>query len=268
MPNWCHNTLTVSGEADELQRFLEAARPTEDVLRSEYDTRWVVPAWVPPENHEQYLADLGEKPPFNEFVKQAVEQQPLSFASLVPEASDEELRALERYQPCTMCGAHGTLPENEEQAAERGAKWYEWMLPDVRKDRTCNVCHGTTEERVGSEGWYEWRLRHWGTKWDAAFGHGPMIAIGSHEMNVDATVEAQGATITPTVAVFKFDTAWSPPSPVVETASERFPELEFVLRYGEPGGGYAGEERYVAGVCVESEDLEVEEVLAPEEMWF
>lgn len=233
MPNWCHNTLTVSGEADELARFVEAARPR---------------------------GENGED---------AEQGQPLSFASFVPQPSDEELRKLENYQPCTMCGATGTLPENEMEAHDLGAKWYPWMDPAEREERTCNVCRGTTQERVGMEGWYEWRLRNWGTKWDAAFANtSGVMALGNGDMDVEASKESQVATITPTVAVYKFDTAWSPPAPVIEVASEQHPELEFVLQFAEVGHEYAGRIRFVAGVTVEEEELEVEDVLAPEEMWF
>lgn len=224
MPNWCHNTLTVSGEEAELKAFVEKVKG---------------------------------------------EDRPLSFAKIVPQPSDEELRALESYKPCTMCGAHGTLPESEEQAAERGAKWYVWMLPGEREDRTCNVCRGSKEERIGMEGWYTWRCDAWGTKWDASFSDsGPFIALGQEGMDVELTKATQGGTFTPTVAVYKFDTAWAPPEPVVEAASEQHPELEFTLRYGEPGEGYAGEARFIAGLAVDRQNLEVEEVLAPEEMWY
>lgn len=253
MPNWCHNTLTVSGEAGELARFVQAVRPSAESLRRPYS------GW-----NEKWD---GPKPPFEEYVADVQEKQPLSFETLVPQPSDDELRALESYQPCTMCGAYGTLPESEEQARERGARWYEWMLPSERSDRSCNVCGGSKKERVGMEGWYSWRLRAWGTKWDASFGE-PFLALGSDEASVDETTAALGGTVTPTVAVYKFDTAWSPPTGFVESASEQFPELEFGLRFGEPGNGFAGIIRWLAGLTLEEEELAIEDVLAPEEMWF
>lgn len=226
MPNWCHNTLTVSGEADALAVFVEKVK---------------------------------------------TEEQPLTFAAIVPPPSEEELRALETHKPCTMCGAVGTLPESEEQAAQVGARWYDWMVVGGPRgdDRSCNVCRGSGEERVGEPGWYEWRCEHWGTKWDAAFeDSGPFIGMGTESMDVELSKQSQVATITPTVAVYKFDTAWAPPEPVIEAASEQHPELEFVLRFAEIGEGYAGEMRYISGLAVENQPLEVTDVLAPEEMWF
>lgn len=227
VPNWCHDTLTVRGEADELARFVAAA----------------------------YESD----------------EQPLSFDKLVPEPTEEEYAEIDELnkQACHMCGGHGDLPVSEEQAIERGSKWYPWMAPGERKDRTCNVCGGKGRAlpSLMDAAWRDWRSANWGCKWDASFS-GPMMALGSEDSDVDASVEAQGSTITPTVAVYKFDTPWAPPSPFVEHASAKFPELEFVLQFGEPGEGYAGVERFVAGCCVESEEMAIEDVLAPEEMWF
>ena len=37
-----------------------------------------------------------------------------------------------------------------------------------------------------------------------------------------------------------FDTAWSPPLPVVRKAAELFPSLSFELRYFECGDGFNG----------------------------
>ena len=40
--------------------------------------------------------------------------------------------------------------------------------------------------------------------------------------------------------VFHFDTAWSPPTPVIKNAAERFPALTFELRYFECGDCFNG----------------------------
>jgi hypothetical protein len=258
VPNWCHNTLTVKGEADELARFVEAVRPTEVSARCAY---------------ENTLWGRARRPSFKRYFKELRESQPLSFAALIPQPPDEELRELETYQPCTMCGAVGTLPESEDEAILRGARWYPWMDPAERKaqiesdDRTCNLCGGSGEERVSSEGWYTWRCANWGCKWDASFD-GPFLALGSDEANVDETVAALGGTITPTVAIYKFDTAWAPPAPFVEEASGLYPGLTFELKYGEPGEGIAGLMICVGGLTLTDDELELEDVLAPEEMWF
>lgn len=72
--------------------------------------------------------------------------------------------------------------------------------------------------------WYEWKRDHWGTKWDAS----------------DPTVE-HGYVNDKLTLRYVFDTAWSPPRAVIDTAAEQWPQLTFTLAYDEPGldfGGY------------------------------
>lgn len=243
IPNWCHCTLTVQAEEPaELTKFVEAVlEPVDDEsLRREYE--------------EAFFTD--ERPTFEQYAeKRRAERQPLSFSSLVP-FNEEEWPS--EIATCYLCSGTGERPGGREQF---GDEWYAGC-------NGCNGCNGTGESVVtGGEGWYRHHITKWGTKWDANFG-GPHLALMSEEADLDASVEAQGVVQTPTTAIYKFDTAWSPPGAFVETASEMFPELEFTLQYGEPGVGFAGRARYVAGVCVEEEELEVDDVLAPEEQWY
>lgn len=66
-------------------------------------------------------------------------------------------------------------------------------------------------EKVGYTSWYDWCCDKWGTKWNAC---DPDI-----EAEYDDWVE------------IRFDTAWSPPAPVVEVLRARFPNLDVRLHY-------------------------------------
>ena len=78
-----------------------------------------------------------------------------------------------------------------------------------------------------NSGGYEWCIDNWGTKWNA--------------VNVtDVEIDDEQAT-------FTFDTAWSPPLPVIQAFSKMFPEHEFNIEYYEAGIGFCGQARYVAG---------------------
>lgn len=112
--------------------------------------------------------------------------------------------------------------------------------------------------------WMGWRLRYWGTKWDANFGV-PSAAIGSEEMAVS---EPAGLLRTDDSLIYSFLTAWSPPENAIIHASNRFPDLEFDLLFAEPGMDFAGRLKILSGVCVSREDLVVEDVLAAEDRWF
>jgi hypothetical protein len=73
------------------------------------------------------------------------------------------------------------------------------------------------------QGWYEWRIEHWGTKWDAEFE--------------DVT---EPLRIRRTRATYVFLTAWGPPVEWLQPASEAYPELTFRLDYADQGGAYSG----------------------------
>jgi hypothetical protein len=79
--------------------------------------------------------------------------------------------------------------------------------------------------RGDDELWWYWRVQHWGTKWQPQ-------GCQFTEDGWDNPVE-RCETIT-------FDTAWSPPLPVVLAMSKKFPTLEFDLRYFESGCAFNG----------------------------
>jgi hypothetical protein len=78
--------------------------------------------------------------------------------------------------------------------------------------------------------WYSWNNRNWGTKWDAT----------NPELVVD---EENGENW---VLVYKFDTAWAPPVPVIEKLSEQYPTLLLTLEYEEEQG-WGGELEFCKG---------------------
>ena len=80
-----------------------------------------------------------------------------------------------------------------------------------------------------NHGGYEWCLQNWGTKWN--FG----------EVNMTTTKNAH---------IYQFDTAWSPPIPVIGAMSERYPHLTFTLRYYEQGCGFSGMMEIRAGSVI------------------
>jgi hypothetical protein len=239
-PNWAHNTLTVRGDAEPLLAFVEKVR---------------------------------------------TDEQPLTFAAHVPDWPDEQIKAMDdaAMEDCYMCGGTGYRPRTELEALTMGVPFYgEAVKEDVPDEerRACNVCKDPAKDwEPGIPGtgralpqtaqgcWWDMRYSQWGTKWDASF-NGPFMALGDAGADVDACVDAQGSVLTPEVAIYKFDTAWSPPVPWLITVAEMEPELEFELHFGEPGNNFAGRVHFAGGVCVLEEECEVDEILAPEEMWF
>ena len=85
------------------------------------------------------------------------------------------------------------------------------------------------EAETGYREWYSWAVDNWGTKWP------PSVAL----------YEADGVS-----ATFRFDSAWSPPSALIQRISEKFPNLTFVLEYSEPGMGFLGAEAFKGGEVI------------------
>lgn len=71
-----------------------------------------------------------------------------------------------------------------------------------------------------NSGGYEWCCTHWGTKW------------GMYDFSEWKRFKRS--------AFIQFDSAWSPPLPVIHAIAEKFPKLKFTIRYYECGGGFKG----------------------------
>jgi hypothetical protein len=67
-------------------------------------------------------------------------------------------------------------------------------------------------KRTGQPNWHTWRLRNWGTKWNACY----------------CSLVQEGES-----AIFHFSTAWSHPEPVIRKLSELFPLVTLDVRYTE-----------------------------------
>ena len=85
------------------------------------------------------------------------------------------------------------------------------------------------EKLLEGEQWYGWRLDNWGTKWEGYDGR----------FNCDD------------FSSFLFDTAWSPPLPIIKKLAELTGQT-FILEYIEEGNFFCG--RYIAGSDGETDE--------------
>lgn len=68
--------------------------------------------------------------------------------------------------------------------------------------------------------WYDWSIENWGTKWNS-YNFQPLDDQARYE--------------------FSFDTAWSPPSPVIEKLVSDFPHVTFDVTWFDEGWCHAGQ---------------------------
>lgn len=79
--------------------------------------------------------------------------------------------------------------------------------------------YGETAKDGFNSGGYEWRCENWGTKWGA----------------YQVSNRKDGETV-----ILSFQSAWSPPSPVIVALHGKFPACTLHLEYFECGVGYCG----------------------------
>jgi hypothetical protein len=84
---------------------------------------------------------------------------------------------------------------------------------------------GAVRAKYGYADWNEWACAEWGTKWNA-------------NVIERAGPEPDGGG--QWVVKYTFDTACSPPIPLVKRAAELYPDLSFDLRYYEGAMGFHG----------------------------
>lgn len=70
-----------------------------------------------------------------------------------------------------------------------------------------------------NQGGYEWCCGNWGTKWNAIE---PILKINKTSIK------------------YYFETAWSPPYPIIAQLSRMYPKLTFTLKYYESGMAFKG----------------------------
>lgn len=216
MPNWTENELTISGP--DVQKVLDA-------IRSEQS-----------DDNDARILDFDRIIPY-----------PKQYKELDQRAHEyqQKLFAIGREDPERQAKLNTLAAE---YGVEPGAPWL--------KDGF-------------NSGGYEWCCNHWGTKWNAT---GVSLTtrnddLREHDCKTVTCVYCQTTHNTgnmtvfvcqqcgsplpvtrPLTALLEFDTAWSPPIPVIEKLASMFPDHTFELKYYEGGMGFSGHSLWSEGI--------------------
>lgn len=87
-------------------------------------------------------------------------------------------------------------------------------------------------EKYGHPDWYSWSVDKWGTKWN--------------------TIECSSEKVSNEEVHYNFLTAWSPPYPVLDFLSKKYPELIFELKFEDEGDGIEHILYWMKGDCYET----------------
>jgi len=213
MPNWAENDLTITGP--DVQKVLNAIRSESDEDARILDFNRIIP-------YPQHYKELDQRS--NEY--------------------QEKFLAIEKDDPERQSKLEALAAE---YGVEPGTPWL--------KDGF-------------NSGGYEWTCDHWSTKWNAA--HAKLsLRIENAKGQVRRKIKCEychtvhktdemtvmvckqcGSPLPDSQAVsalIEFDTAWSPPIPIIEKMASLFPDHEFDLEYFEGGMGFCGHAHWKEG---------------------
>lgn len=111
--------------------------------------------------------------------------------------------------------------------------------PEPFRTMDAEYAEGKLERDGFNMGGYDWRVANWGTKWD----------VGD-----DVDIDSGNGCLS-----YSFNTAWSPPTPVIERLAAMFPGLDLALHFEEQGACFAGDRKYSDGVLTDEADYEPDE---------
>lgn len=203
MPNWCQNKLIVRGSKENLGRFMEESNQVPEYY---YECGW--------EDDERrdapYFSFSGLYPIPEELLREQNKQE-MIYANAVAEWK--------------VAGGN----DNEGNSHSNANTPLSEFLP-------------AEFNKAAMEGWYHWRINHWGTKWD--IDHSAQV-LDERDLSI------------PRIEIL-FDTAWTPPVGWMMEASRQFPMLVFTLRYEELGEMFAGLTEMREGRIVRSECRDIQ----------
>ncbi len=129
MPNWCYTDFNVSGPCEDITRFREAVRGSDDSGETPFDFDRLIP--MPSELHGA-IADFGRA--YKVYYGDAERILEYPWVKNLKIETVEQLRTHFDADP-----EHRTVADQ---------------------------CKANIE-KYGAPTWYEWRCEHWGTKWNA-----------------------------------------------------------------------------------------------------
>ena len=192
MPNHVTNQIMVQNDDASHTKLLELAAflKPEDGNLGDIDFNKLLPM---PEELDIEAGSRGEDglKLYSEFIK---ESAMLSIANMEASKSEDEANRL----VSELMDKYARIADENPKTWELGVKYYENLL------------------KYGARHWYDWRNKHWKTKWNA----------------YDCIPWEKGSDR------LQFNTAWNSVVKLVSMLSENFPETEITYRWADEELGY------------------------------
>jgi hypothetical protein len=146
------------------------------------------------------------------------------------------------FSPATVTGGPAAYVLEFPWVKEAGVTTVEELQAFLRKKdpeyEKCGRIRRDNLEKHGCGSWYDWNINKWGTKWDIDC--------------TDCSPAVKSAQLGYWYITYYFDSAWSPPVPVIKKISAIYTRLTFTLTYAEQGNDYEGRVTFEDGVQTEN----------------
>jgi len=221
MPNWCENTLDIYGEEDEMDRFyeffggIELSPPLltlkDKIVRqlNKVTSKLGFIIISHRTNFDKPVTKFEKNFNFNHILPTPKELENTTSPVRIISQEDYD-KTQELYKKHGKKNAWDLFNKDKISKEEQGLMFQDGITQEI-SDKLKLL--------FGSDNWYTWRNNNWGTKWD----------IGEIILN-DIDTES---------CSFNFNTAWSPPEPIIDKLRDMFPKLIFSGMYVGEGYEYA-----------------------------
>ena len=133
----------------------------------------------------------------------------------------------------TTAGFYSAEPnENWTNLLAKGEITQEWYDELVQKNAEGYAKDQANLAKYGYKNWYDWNIANWGTKWSPR--------VEDFDYDNDA-VDGQWRV------EIRYETAWAPPTKLLQTLSRLFPTLTFHTTFDEESQAFVGCEIFVNG---------------------
>lgn len=122
--------------------------------------------------------------------------------------------------------------ENWAKHLADGTITQEWHDELVRNNAEGYIKNQENLIKYGHKDWYDWNIANWGTKWS------PRV----EDLDYSDGVDGYGACID-----LRYETAWAPPTKLLQTLSRLFPTLKFHTTFDEESQAFVGCEIFMNG---------------------
>lgn len=148
--------------------------------------------------------------------------------------------------PTALEGTTSPTPESPEPhpnwanmlaSGEMTQEWYDELCA---KQRDRYEQGQKTIAETGYANWYDWQLENWGTKW------------GDSNTHIIERLE-DGSGI-----ILHFDTPWCPPTAGLAAIAKKYPDLQFLLKWSEPGACLRGDMLFRNGEMFFNDEREMQ----------